>query len=76
MHGESIAPIELEHFSKKPWGLGFQFATGTPLRLGLFEIQVLENFCDQLLTGMNLALVERACPSVKKSALKRKRDAD
>lgn len=73
MHGESVVPTELEQFSKKPWGLGFRFETGTLLRLGLLELQVLEAFCDQLLTGVNFSLIERACPTFKKSALEHKK---
>jgi hypothetical protein len=76
MHGESTVPSELETSSKKPWGLGFHFEAGAPLRLELFELQVLENFTEHLLTGMNLSLIERACPSFKTSIASRGKGND
>jgi len=77
MHGESIVPTALEDFSKKPWALGFHFKAGAQLRLTLFELQVLETFSDQLLTGLNWSLVERACPSLRKAIpTLKKRPAD
>jgi hypothetical protein len=66
IHGESIVPPELEEFCATPYDLGFDFTSGELLRLTILDLQVLENFCDQLLTGINMALVERARPSVKK----------
>jgi hypothetical protein len=68
MHGENVVPSDLEVFCKKPHGLGFQFVTGQLLRLTILDLQLLEAFCDMLLTALNLSLAERARPSLKKEA--------
>jgi hypothetical protein len=71
IHGENTVPQELEEFSLKPHGLGFKFKGGQLLRLSLFELHVLETFCDSLLTALNLSLMERARPELKQEAIKR-----
>lgn len=70
IHGENTVPQELADFCQKPHGLGFRFEAGKPLRLSLIHLQVLEAFSDQLLTALNLSLVERARPALRKEAVK------
>lgn len=65
IHGLTIVPDELTAFCAKPHSLGFRFEKGDPLRLELLDLQVLEAFCDQLLTALNLSLVELASPEVR-----------
>jgi hypothetical protein len=57
IHGESHVPQELEDFCQKPHGLGFRFKTGGLLRLSILDLQLLELFCDSLLTAFNLSLM-------------------
>jgi hypothetical protein len=71
IHGESRVPQELESFCQKPHGLGFQFKAGGLLRLSILDLQLLELFCDTLLTAFNLSLMERARPELKTEAAKR-----
>ena len=71
IHGESHVPQELEHFCQKPHGLGFQFKAGGLLRLTIIDLQLLELFCDTLLTAFNLSLMEFARPVLRAEAVKR-----
>jgi hypothetical protein len=71
IHGESRVPQELEDFCQKPHGLGFQFKTGGLLRLSIVDLQLLELFCDTLLTAFNLSLMELARPELRAEAAKR-----
>jgi hypothetical protein len=68
IHGENRVPQELEDFSQKPHGLGFQFKAGELLRLSIVDLQILELFCDALLTAFNLSLMERARPELADAA--------
>ena len=70
IHGENTVPQVLSDFCKEPYSLGFTFEAGKPLRLSLLHIQLLEAFSDQLLTALNLSLVERASPVLRKEATK------
>jgi hypothetical protein len=65
MHGVETVTPELEAFTKEPYSLGFEFKNNEPLRLTLFHLQMLEAFIDQLLTALNISLVELARPSLK-----------
>jgi hypothetical protein len=51
--------------------LGFDFTEGVPLRLQPIHLQVVEAFCDQLLTAINmsLVLVELAQPEIRELVL-------
>lgn len=70
IHGENIVPQELADFCSKPYCLGLHFEAGKTLRLSLLELQVFEAFTDQLLTALNLSLVELAHPELRKEAEK------
>lgn len=71
IHGESKVPQELEDFCMKPYGLGFKFQTGGLLRLSIIDLQLLELFCDTLLTAFNLSLMEFARPELRAEATRR-----
>lgn len=71
IHGESRVPQELEDFCQKPHGLGFRFKAGELLRLSIIDLQLLELFCDVLLTAFNLSLMERASPELRAQAANR-----
>lgn len=71
IHGESQVPQELEDFCQKPHGLGFRFKTGGLLRLSIIDLQLLELFCDSLLTAFNLSLMEFARPELRAEAVRR-----
>jgi hypothetical protein len=70
IHGENKVPQQLADFCEKPNSLGFDFEAGTPLRLTITDLQFFELFCDQLLTGLNLSLAERARPTLKTESMK------
>jgi hypothetical protein len=71
IHGQNIVPPELEEFSTAPHGLGFKFKSGELLRLSLLDLELLEMFCNSLLTALNLSLMERARPALKEEAIRR-----
>jgi len=71
VHGATEVPKELATFCAQPHALGFDFVEGQPLRLRLFDLQVVQLFCDQLLTALNLSLVELARPEVREQAKNR-----
>lgn len=71
IHGVTHVPDEIADFCRKPHSLGFRFTKGDPLRLDLLDLQVVEAFCDQLLTALNLSLVELAQPEIKKHVAER-----
>jgi len=73
IHGENVVPEELAEFCEKPYNIGFHFVRGKFLRLNIFHLQALENFCDQLLTGINHSLAERARPSLRREAIEKLR---
>lgn len=58
VHGEKTVTEELGTFCTKPHSLSLGFQTGDPLRVELRHLQSFELFSDQLLTAMNLSLVE------------------
>jgi hypothetical protein len=39
--------------------MGFDFVSGAPLRIGVHHLQLVECFFNQLLTALNLALLEK-----------------
>jgi hypothetical protein len=71
IHGENAVPKDLADFCKEPYSLGFTFDEGELLRLSLRELQLIETFCDSLLTALNISLMERAKPSLRDEAAKR-----
>lgn len=59
-HGMETVTKELAEFSAKPNSMLFDFKEGKPLKVELRHLQSVECFLDQLLTAINLSLVERA----------------
>jgi len=59
VHGGKYVSKELGEFSKKPHSLGFEFKEGDELRITLFNLQSVELFLNQLLSALNLSLVEK-----------------
>jgi hypothetical protein len=60
IHGEKKIPEELAVISNKPNGLGFKFTTGEEIKLSTNHLMSIELFADQLLTAINLSIVEKA----------------
>lgn len=60
VHGASVVSERLAELSNTPNSLTFDFVAGQPLDAKLHHLQSVECFCDQLLTAINLSLVERA----------------
>ena len=58
IHGEKQVNAELAALCGKPHSLGFAFKEGEPLALEVLHLQAVESFTDQLLTAVNLSLVE------------------
>ncbi len=58
IHGVNKVNDELEELSGKPYSLGFDFKAGDSLELELWHLQSVECFADQLLSAVNLSLVE------------------
>lgn len=58
IHGAEKVNNELEELSGKPHSLGFQFKAGDSLKLELFHLQSVELFANQLLSAINLSLVQ------------------
>lgn len=59
IHPNATVPKELGDFSASKFNLGYDFKEGAPLTVTLQHLQCTECFLDQLLTGINLSLVER-----------------
>ena len=59
VHGVKKVTKELADFCKEPYSLGFGFEEGKELKIGTARLQMLEVFTDQLLTSINLSLVEK-----------------
>lgn len=58
-HGVSIVTPELADACKKPHRMTFDFEEGEPLVVHLYHLQGVDLFCDQLLTALNVSLVEK-----------------
>jgi len=59
IHPNATVPKELGDFAASKFNTGYDFKTGAPLEATLKHLQCTECFLDQLLTGINLSLVER-----------------
>lgn len=59
-HGVGTVTSELAEFSASPMNMGFDFKLGEKLDIKLRHLQFIECFVDQLLTALNLSLLERA----------------
>lgn len=57
-HGHEKVPKELAEVSNKPHSMTFDFEEGDDLVVKLYHLQGIECFCDQLLTAINLSLLE------------------
>ncbi|MBA4191488.1 MAG: hypothetical protein C0467_26210 [Planctomycetaceae bacterium] len=58
IHGASTVPANLAEACKKPHALLFDFELDAPLEITLYHLEGVELFCDQLLTGINLSMLE------------------
>jgi hypothetical protein len=57
-HGERVVPKELADFSKKPYSVAFDFEEAQDINVKLHHLQGIELFCDQLLTALNISILE------------------
>lgn len=60
VHGAATVSDRLATLSSTPTSMTFDFVAGDPLDVKLHHLQSIECFCDQLLTAINMSLVERA----------------
>ena len=60
IHGAARVSEKLGRLSNTPTSLTFDFAAGQPLDVKLHHLQSVECFCDQLLSAINLSLIEKA----------------
>lgn len=58
-HGGKYVNKELAEFCLKPHSLGFKFIEGEELKLNLIHLQSFELFTDQILTALNISLLEK-----------------
>jgi hypothetical protein len=58
-HGGAIVSEKLGAIGTKPASMGFDFVVGEPLRVELRHLKLVECFFDQLLSAINLALIEK-----------------
>ena len=66
IHGVKVVPQELAEYSKKPYSLTFDFVQGNQLKILLHHLQSVELFSNQLLSAINMSLVELMYPDLKK----------
>jgi hypothetical protein len=60
VHGAAVVSEKLGRLSNTTTSLTFDFVEGSPLDVKLHHLQSVECFSDQLLTAINLSLVEKA----------------
>ena len=60
IHGAAIVSDKLGSMSNTPTSLTFDFVIGSPLEVKLHHLQSVECFSDQLLTAINISLIEKA----------------
>ena len=60
VHGMPTVTAELANLSNRPTSLTFDFTEGAPLKVALHHLQSVECFIDQLLSAVNLSLLEKA----------------
>lgn len=58
VHGVKTVPKELGDFCKQPYAVALDFVEGAPLKIELRHLQCAELFSDQLLSAVNLSLIE------------------
>lgn len=66
VHGAAVVSDRLAALSNTQNSLTFDFEAGQPLDVRLHHLQSVECFCEQLLTAINLSLVERAIGPLRK----------
>lgn len=59
VHGATTVSEELADACKKPHAITFDFQKDALLAIRLYHLQGVDLFCEQLLTALNLSLVER-----------------
>lgn len=59
VHGGKTVSSELAEFCKKPYSLNLNFKEGEELAINLTHLQSLELFTTQILSALNLSLMER-----------------
>lgn len=59
VHGMPTVTAELANLSNRPTSLTFDFIEGAPLKVQLHHLQSVECFVDQLLTALNVSLIEK-----------------
>jgi hypothetical protein len=68
VHGAATVSDRLAALSNTPTSMTFDFVAGQPLDVKLHHLQSIECFCDQLLTAVNMSLVERAIGPLRQAA--------
>lgn len=58
VHGGKTVSKELAEFCEKPHSLGLNFKEGGELKIDIYKLQSVELFLNQLLTAINISLVE------------------
>ena len=60
VHGDEVVGPQLAAASEVPHNAGIRFEAGKQLAVGFFHLQAMELYAEQLLTAINLSLVELA----------------
>ncbi|TIV81765.1 MAG: hypothetical protein E5V66_23470 [Mesorhizobium sp.] len=68
VHGAATVSDRLAALSNTPTSMTFDFVAGEPLDVKLHHLQSIECFCDQLLTAINMSLMERAVGPLRQAA--------
>lgn len=58
VHGAVATPKDLANLCNKPWAMGFDFEEEKPIVVRLQHLQGVDLFGEQLLTAMNLSMLE------------------
>lgn len=66
VHGAATVSDKLAALSNTPTSATFDFVAGAQLDVKLHHLQSTECFCDQLLTAINMSLIERAIGPIAK----------
>lgn len=67
IHGATTVSEELAAVCARPYASTFDFTEGKPLVINLYHLQGVDLFCEQLLTALNLSLLELVYGSVGKN---------
>jgi len=65
VHGVTEVTEKIERTCNQPWLSDFKFKAGTVLTVDLSHLMAVECFCDQLLTALNVCLIEVCGGSLK-----------